>query len=94
MLIGVFEFDDVSRVVGEEDAVEVVELVLEDLRQEAACAALDTLAALATSAQCHALVPLGVPVFAANRETPLIGLLLFTRTPYDLGVDVYIYLRG
>ncbi len=95
MVMAVMGFGQVGRVVYEEDAVEVVGLMLEYLREDAAPAPLEPIPVRILGPHGRALVAARLAVDMAYRQAALIHLEPAARGAHELRIDIHAYLgRG
>ena len=78
-MVAVFSFDEMLRVIDEEDTVEVIYLMLERLRENAACAAREGIAVSVICLHGCALMTLRAAIDTADREAAFVHLFFTAR---------------
>jgi hypothetical protein len=88
-----FHIDDMGCVVDEENALQVVDFVLERLGEYAPAPALEFLSLRILRTHGCALRALRLPVLAADRQASLVHLASLSGLSYEFWIHVYANLR-
>jgi hypothetical protein len=87
--MGARHLDDVERMIDEEDAIQMIDLMLERLCEESASATLECAAIRSVCTHSCALMPKRLAVLAAHREATLIDFVSATGGFHELWVYEY-----